>query len=130
MEAESALCERLRLLEMELHQSESRTNPQRLQQLLHEDFVEIGRSGTRYDRPAIISMMLTEPNADTIWSQDYQATRLGDLLVLLTYRTVLIDVEGHAHRHSWRSSLWQYSDGNWRIRFHQGTPAPPFTLNR
>lgn len=130
MEAEPALCDRLRLLEMELHQPESRTNALRLQQLLHEEFVEIGRSGTRYDRAAIISALLTEQSTDIIWSQDFQATRLDGQLALLTYRTALIDAEGQAHRHSWRSSLWHYDGKGWRIRFHQGTPAPLFTLDR
>jgi hypothetical protein len=48
------LLEELRSLETELHTTEARRNWQRMEMLLHPDFVEFGRSGTRYTRADIL----------------------------------------------------------------------------
>jgi hypothetical protein len=44
------LLEELRSLETELHTIEARRKRQRMEMLLHPDFVEFGRSGRRYTR--------------------------------------------------------------------------------
>lgn len=49
------LLENLRSLETELHTTETRRNTQRMETLLHPDFVEFGRSGRRYTRAEILN---------------------------------------------------------------------------
>ena len=48
------LLEELRSLETELHKDETRHDRQRMETLLHPDFIEFGRSGTRYTRADIL----------------------------------------------------------------------------
>jgi hypothetical protein len=49
------LLEELRTLETELHTVEARRNRERMETLLHPDFVEFARSGKQYTRPDILS---------------------------------------------------------------------------
>ena len=53
--ARSDLVERLAALETELHRFETRQNRDRLDQLLHPDFVEFARSGHRYSRGEVLA---------------------------------------------------------------------------
>ena len=48
------LLEELSSLETELHKDETRHDRQRMETLLHPDFIEFGRSGTRYTRAEIL----------------------------------------------------------------------------
>lgn len=49
-----SLLEELRGLETELHQNETCHNRQRMEALLHPEFVEFGRSGRRYTRAEVL----------------------------------------------------------------------------
>lgn len=42
-------------LEVSLHQASTRRSAQLLQQLLHDEFLEIGRSGERYDKTQTVT---------------------------------------------------------------------------
>ena len=50
----ATLLEELRSLETALHKDETSRNRQRMETLLHADFVEVGRSGRRYTRSEIL----------------------------------------------------------------------------
>jgi hypothetical protein len=117
----------LRDLEIELHQFSVRSNPERLDELLHVSFVEFGRSGRRYDKAGIIALLSTEAeDGPAPWSQDYALSELTEELAQITYRSAHIDDAGELSRHTLRSSLWQKTDGKWQVRFHQGTPTEAF----
>jgi hypothetical protein len=115
------LCE----LEVALHQPGVRRDRSRLGELLHESFLEFGRSGRVY-RKADILASLPREQAAAIWSQDFAVAELADGLALLTYRSAAIDAKGNLSRHSLRSSLWQRTARGWQMRFHQGTPTEAF----
>ena len=51
----AVLFEELKTLELELHKDETRRNANRMEALLHPDFVEFGRSGRRYSRADILN---------------------------------------------------------------------------
>jgi hypothetical protein len=120
------LLETLRALEVALHQSALRADPARLGALLHPAFREFGRSGAIYSRDATLAEFVEQAQPYTIWSQDFIAEALSDELVLLTYRSAHIDAAGALERHTNRMSLWQRTERGWQMRFHQGTPSPPF----
>ena len=112
-------------LERELHDPSVRKNAERLDQLLHNSYIEIGRSGEVYDKAKILSSL----QADTthlIWSQDYDTQIISDSLVLLTYRSAHFGVDEVLSRFSRRSSLWEKIGNSWKLRFHQGTPTSAF----
>ncbi len=120
------LLDRLRELEISLHQPTVRSNADRLEELLHESFAEIGRSGQSYCKADIVRQLSSEERSAVIWAQDFVMHEIGDDIVLLTYKSGHLDSEGDVSRHTLRSSLWQRTELGWRVRFHQGTPTPPF----
>lgn len=117
----TALVDTLSRLEAELHQPGVRSNAQRLEQLLHPEFEEVGRSGRRWSRNAIIDMMLGETAAAEVVADAYTAAELQPGVALLTYRSAHRQADGSLARHTLRASLWVREEGGWRIRYHQGT---------
>lgn len=116
------LCE----LEAMLHRPEVRRDPVRLGELLHESFVEFGRSGKRYDKAEVVAHAAIEKSQAPIRAQDFEAVRIGDDIVLVTYKSAQDDGKGVLSRHALRSSLWQRTGGGWRLRLHQATPTAAF----
>ena len=81
---------------------------------LATDFLEIGASGTIYDRAAAIATMKSGANPATAPRiENFETRFVGVNLVLATY----FDASGGVRR----ASLWRCEDGDWRLAFHQGT---------
>jgi ribonuclease HI len=94
-----------------------RADPGRVRGLLLPDFVEFGASGRIWDGEATVEALAADPGHVQHQAVDLVAVNLGVGTVLLTYR---ID---DSEEPSLRSSVWLRSDdGEWRLRFHQGTP--------
>jgi len=113
-------------LEIELHQIEVRKDKNRLNELLHESFVEVGRYGKMVHKSDVLANLPKQAISGTIWSQDYNLEVLSNDLALITYKSAMMDEEGNLSIYTFRSSLWQKVAGSWRIRFHQWTPASKF----
>lgn len=81
-----------------------------LEDLLHADFVEIGRSGRVWDRGTMIEALLADPDVSGE-PEDMTVDELayGNALVTYTLNGVR------------RSSIWIRDAGKWQLRFHQGT---------
>ena len=118
---------RLRDLELNLQRLEVRRDRAQLDELLHESFVEFGRSGRRYDKANTLEDLPQNPAPEVMWSQDFEVVELADGVAQLTYRSASVDDDGDLFRYSLRSSLWQRSPRGWQMRFHQGTATDPFT---
>lgn len=113
------LLKNIRLLECSLH-GERRKDREWLELILHPEFWEITRSGVVVSRSETIISLLREETLPSIHSSDFRLTDLGFNCVLLHYRTCYAD----GSRPALRSSCWICSDqGQWRLVFHQGTPA-------
>lgn len=97
-----------------------RGDRERVEALLHPDFVEFGSSGRRWDRPSILAMLAGEPATDGPVSavDRIDAVRLADDVVHLTYTARRPD--GSLRR---RSAVWRRVGGRWLLYFHQGTPV-------
>ena len=107
--------------ELSLHRPEVRTSRELAGALLDPEFAEVGRSGRRWDREAILaelpSMASGGPGAK-IEVRDMRGVLLAPGLVHLTYTT---EVGG---LRALRSALWRRDgEGRWRTFYHQGTPA-------
>lgn len=108
----------VRELETELHRTATRRDPARLRELLHEDFIEIGRSGTRWTRDPLIESLLAAPESPGPQTDEWEFSELPGASILVTYRIT----RGTAvSRHS---SLWDLSGARPVLRFHQGTVVP------
>ena len=125
MESEGLL-DQLRDLELDLQGLEVRRDRARLDALLHESFVEFGRSGRRYDRSDILEQLPAESSPKAMWSQDFEVAELARGVALLTYRSASVAEDGELFRFSLRSSLWQRTESGWQMRFHQGTATETF----
>jgi hypothetical protein len=123
------LLEELRELETELHKHETRRNRQRMEMLLHPDFVEFGRSGTRYTRADILKEFDRGSTLPAIHACDFDLVVLAQDVALLTYLSAHVDAGGTLYRHTLRSSLWMYTEVGWQMRFHQGTPTADATFD-
>lgn len=94
-----------------------RADPREVERLLDPSFVEVGQSGRRWTREAIIAALREEPGSEPSPLIDERESRLvGPDTVLLTY---LLRFEDRVSR---RSSLWR-CDPAPRCLFHQGTPV-------
>lgn len=95
-----------------------RTDPVAVEALLDPEFTEVGRSGRRWDRQAILAMLATEsPHHAPPTTSDLRGVRLADNVVHLTYTS---ERDGQLTH---RSSVWRRSDDSRRVYYHQGTPA-------
>jgi aminoglycoside 6'-N-acetyltransferase len=101
-------------LELALLDPETRSRPDEVERLLHQDFREIGASGRVWDRASIVAALADAPGTGARAS-DVEARFVASDLVLVTYQA-----ESAAGR-SQRSSLWTRDGGGWQVLFHQGT---------
>ena len=103
-------------LEQQLLQPEVRVSAEKVSALLADGFVEFGSSGAIYDKAQIIAALQQETGRGPRTIADFSARELGPDVCLVTYRVV--------ESRTIRSSVWQRTDGHWRMEFHQGTKVP------
>lgn len=106
-------------LEQALQASATRSDAKQLAQLLADDFVEFGASGTVWGSKAEVIAGLQDEVFAPRRISGFAVKVLGQGVALVTYR-------GHREGtgDSLRSSVWREEQGQWRMVFHQGTPAP------
>jgi len=108
--------------EIALQQPDVRKDMHQLGTILHDDFLEIGRSGKIYNKSDMMAELKHEEPI-RFWSEDYKIKLISDGIALLTYVSSVISDNGNYDNHIRRSSLWIHTDKGWRIIFHQGTPV-------
>jgi hypothetical protein len=114
---ERAVLEELRELEPIFHRPQY-LDPRALEQLVAEDFWEIGASGRRYSRQYVLktlSARAAKGMTDDWETSDFHCRALAPDVYLLTY-TLL-----QGERLTRRATLWQRAPSGWKILFHQGT---------
>ena len=109
----------LRRLERQLLQPRVRRSAGILNDVLADGFVEFGSSGRVLTKAQIIAALRAEPPVRRSL-RAFRAVRLAPGVVLATYRVVRGGA-GKARLQSLRSSIWKWTDGQWRMVFHQGT---------
>src|ERR1700751_86660 len=124
----TTLLEELRALETELHKYETRRNRNRMEMLLHPQFVEFGRSGRRYSRAEILKEFGPNSTLPRIHSEDFSLVILAEGIALLTYLSAHVDSNRNLDRLTLRSSVWVSTEVGWQLRFHQGTPTTRLAL--
>ncbi|MEK9540231.1 DUF4440 domain-containing protein [Pantoea agglomerans] len=90
-----------------------------LEQILHPDFCEITRSGRFVTRAQTIAALIKEDAMPDMLSSNFQLVSTGEMSLILHYQS--FDADGS--RAALRASHWLCEDQNWRMVFHQGTPA-------
>jgi hypothetical protein len=105
-------------LELALLRADVRQDRGRVEELLDEDFREIGASGRLWTRRETVDELAAEQGEEPVTVTDMAARRLAEGVVLLTY------VSERAGRRAMRSAVWRLQDGRWRLLHHQGTLLP------
>jgi hypothetical protein len=112
----------LQALESELHRPAVRRAPDRLQQLLHPAFQEVGRSGRRYDRTTVVRHLTAQDAQPDVVAGDYAVRRLADGAALLSYRSAHRQADGTLTLAAHRCSVWLREASRWQLVYHQATP--------
>ncbi len=108
----------LQTLEESLWQAETRFNLAYMDRILAPDFFEFGRSGKTYTREQSLSAPAQAINAK-LPLRDFQVHQITAEIALITY---ISEVQYEELEIGNRSSLWIKANGNWQLKFHQGTP--------
>jgi hypothetical protein len=103
---------RLKKLEEDLLQNETRKDREAVAALLTDDFCEFGRSGRVFSKPETIQALQKEESAQ-ISIVDFCLRSLATGIALVTYRAVKQGEAGREMRTSLRSSVWVIRDGKW-----------------
>ena len=119
----SPILQKLQALEVELHHPGVRCSRERLEQLLHPEFHEVGRSGRLYSRETVINFMAAEDSHPLVASEGFSVSVLGPGVALLTYRSAHVVPAAELVNHTLRSSTWLKAGIRWQLRYHQGTAA-------
>ena len=112
------LTDLIKNLETELLQPEVRKAKERLNELLADEFIEIGESGKKYNKQEILND-LPEQTEIKFTISNFNAVEVSPDIVLATYQAEE-EIAGNKTS-SLRSSFWQNKNGKWQIIFHQGT---------
>jgi hypothetical protein len=121
-EQSSLLCE----LEKKLHRPETRASADAVAGLLADEFIEFGASGQIWTRQQVIDGLARDRTTHAEGEHDGSEFRvhwLAEGVALVTYRGTLRMPSLGTERRYLRSSIWKRIDGQWRMVFHQGTPA-------
>ncbi|AYA75741.1 DUF4440 domain-containing protein [Bacillus sp. Y1] len=108
------LKEHLRQLEESHINLDIRRSKEKLDEILADDFFEIGSSGTMFTKKEclVTGVVLTEMTL-----HNYEIHPLANDVVLSTY----FIKDTTRNRNTLRSSIWKLIDGRWQLYFHQGT---------
>ena len=119
----SSLLQELQALEVELHHPGVRCSRARLQNLLHPDFHEVGRSGRSYNHETVVNFLEAQESQPVVASEAFSVSELSSGVALLTYRSAQIEQDKSLVNHTLRSSVWLKTEASWQLRYHQGTAA-------
>ncbi len=120
-----ALLAELTALETELHHPGTRCTRERLERLLHPEFHEVGRSGARYARQAVIDFLAVRRSVPAVAAHGHRVERLAPDVALLHFRSHEIAPDGTAFHAALRVSVWRRTPLGWQLAYHQGTPEAP-----
>jgi hypothetical protein len=108
-------------LETTLLKPEVRSSREKLDELLADDFMEFGSSGSVYRKPNTLANLTTNIDKVVYEVSDFEAKELSENFVLTTFKTKRT-INDNDIVVSLRSSIWKKTSGNWQMFFHQGTP--------
>jgi hypothetical protein len=115
----------LQALEVELHHAGPNFRKARVEELLHPQFHQAGRSGQHYDRQTVVRFLSSQKAPASVESSRFAVAVLAPQCALLTYESFQWSPDGREQNRALRSSIWVKSGEQWQLRYHQGTPAPP-----
>lgn len=75
-------------------------------------------------------MGVEKPTGAVIHSQDYECINLNEDAFLLLNKSAVINNDGEIGSFAKRSSVWGEEQGEWKLRYNQGTSCDEFELSK
>lgn len=111
----------IKQMELTLLHTDMQANPSLPEELLSEEFEEIGSDGRINSRQAVVEWLMNKDN-QLKWSlEDFRVKTLSNDLVMAIYRTKARNEAAKVHQGSIRSSIWRRRGDSWEMVFHQAT---------
>ncbi len=98
-----------------------RNSPEAVSELLADEFVEFTKSGAIWDKAGTIDSLEGEQEDLKIEIEDFTTRQLAPTVVLVTYRSTMLNTDDGTKIPALRSSVWKLEGESWRMCFHQGT---------
>ncbi|WP_199621329.1 nuclear transport factor 2 family protein [Paenibacillus alkalitolerans] len=92
---------------------------ERMNDLLADDFYEIGSSGNTYTKQDQLDAAASTQTPIKYTVTDFKIKELAPDVVMATYRTL----RHHDMKYALRCSIWKKNSNKWQMLFHQGTPT-------
>ncbi|MFA7420083.1 MAG: hypothetical protein WCZ90_10400 [Melioribacteraceae bacterium] len=118
MKQVSEVLEELTKLEIFIHWPTFGSTKQELENILDEDFWEVGASGKRYNREIVLRVLeeRSKKHNSELWiNKDFHCAEIAEDNYLLTYTVT------QGERLTQRSSIWRKSENGFKLVYHQGT---------
>lgn len=123
MQAPPETVAELRAREPITHHAPNGYQREAIEQLLVDDYFEVGASGRLYERERVIETVVDRFERDDPAVagevEEFAVREVCSDVYVATY--VLRQPDGHAVRTSRRVTVWSHNDGEWRVVYHQGT---------
>lgn len=112
-------------LEERLFKAQTRASYGELDELMVDEFTEIGGSGVRFGKKEALERLPAEL-PPRISASEYELRHLAPNCAQLLYKAVMIKAGETTAIYSLRCSIWSLINGRWQMIFHQGTLCKPF----
>lgn len=114
-------------LEKELLKSETRKSSEKIKGLLDKEFREFCSTGDIYNYNCGDTFQSIDDPREINWEiGNFEINQLSEGIAFATYKLIKDSELNDKARYSLRSSVWKYSDGSWKMLFHQGTLTAQF----
>jgi hypothetical protein len=113
----------LKQLEPIFHHPELGTTQADFENMMADEFWEVGASGRYYSRQYVLDELekrRSYPVEDVLETKEFHCMEIAPNNYLLTYTLI------QSSRITRRSSIWRRTDRGWKILYHQGTIVQEF----
>ena len=116
-----------KLIELEEHlfKTETRASYGELDELIADEFTEIGCTGVRFRKKEALERLPSEL-PPKIRASEYELRHLAPNCAQLLYKAVMVKGGDTSAIYSLRCSIWSLINGRWQMIFHQGTLCKAF----
>lgn len=111
----------IKQMELTLLHTDMQAQPSLIDELLAEEFEEIGNDGCTQSRQSVVEWLMSKDNQLKWTLEDFRIKCLSNDLVMAIYRTNTKHHMAEKHKGSIRSSIWRRRGDSWEIIFHQAT---------
>ncbi|MBN1060214.1 UNVERIFIED_ORG: DUF4440 domain-containing protein [Clostridium botulinum] len=113
--------------ETDLLKSEIRKSSEKINQILANDFIEFSSSGKEYYYKNGDVFQDEMDNTQFNWEiVNFRIKELSSDCILSMYKLIKHNEIDENKKYSLRSSIWKYTNGKWKMFFHQGTITSKF----